>query len=81
MPAPLEKTAGAGDHVVAPAKERKTKMILHTLGFVVLGGAAGFAYHKLVGCASGACPITANPVISTLYGALIGFVASGGLGR
>jgi hypothetical protein len=56
-------------------------MILHTLAYVAVGGVAGFGYHKLVGCASGACPITANPFISTLYGALIGFVASGGLGH
>jgi hypothetical protein len=56
-------------------------MILHTLAYVVGGGALGFAYHKLVGCSSGACPITANPYISTLYGALIGLVAGGGLGR
>ena len=56
-------------------------MILHTLTYVVGGGAVGFAYHKLVGCSSGACPITANPYISTLYGALIGLFAGGGLGR
>ncbi len=56
-------------------------MLLHTLVYVVIGGGLGFGYHKLVGCSSGACPITANPYISTLYGALIGFMAGGGLGR
>lgn len=58
-----------------------SEMILHTLAYVIGGGVVGFAYHKLVGCSSGACPITANPYISTLYGALIGLFAGGGLGR
>lgn len=39
---------------------------------VVLGAAGGFAYYKFVGCRSGACPITSNPWISTIYGAVIG---------
>lgn len=45
--------------------------------FIVGGAALGFAYHRLVGCRSGACAITANPYISTLYGALMGFLLSG----
>jgi len=56
-------------------------MLWHMIVYVVGGGAAGFAYHKIVGCSSGACPITANPYISTLYGALMGFFVGGGLGR
>jgi len=56
-------------------------MILHTLAYVAGGAAFGFAYHKIVGCSSGACPITANPYISTLYGALMGFLVGGGLGK
>lgn len=41
---------------------------------VLLGGAGGFAFYKFVGCKTGTCPITANPWISTLYGALIGWL-------
>ena len=43
-----------------------------TLLGVLLGGIGGFAYYKFIGCASGTCPITSNPYISTLYGMIIG---------
>jgi len=40
----------------------------------VAGAVAGYAYNYYVGCASGTCPITSNPYISVLYGALAGFL-------
>jgi hypothetical protein len=46
---------------------------------VIVGAALGFAYHRFVGCRSGACPITATPYISTLYGAVLGYMLSGGV--
>ena len=39
---------------------------------VVSGAALGFTYQKLVGCPGGACPITSNPWVATVYGALLG---------
>ncbi len=45
--------------------------------FVVVGAVLGFGYHRFVGCRSGACAITANPYIATLYGALMGYLLSG----
>ncbi len=42
------------------------------------GAVLGFLYYKFIGCATGACPITSNPIISTLYGALIGLALSFG---
>lgn len=39
---------------------------------VALGAAAGFAYYTFVGCSTGACPITSDPMISTAWGAMIG---------
>ncbi|HOT12102.1 MAG TPA: DUF6132 family protein [Polyangiaceae bacterium] len=55
------------------------KMTVKLVVFVALGALAGFAYHKLVGCRTGACPITANPWITTVYGAVMGFLLSGGI--
>lgn len=39
---------------------------------VILGGAVGFAYYYFIGCKSGTCAITSSPVISTMYGVLLG---------
>jgi hypothetical protein len=62
-----------------PPVAQGTKKMLITAAFVVGGGALGFAYYKLVGCSTGACPITSNPWISTLYGALIGYFVGTGV--
>ncbi len=59
--------------------ERKVRKMLHLALSVVVGGGLGYAYYRFVGCASGACPISSNPYISTLYGAVVGYLISGGL--
>jgi hypothetical protein len=43
----------------------------------VVGAVLGFGYYKLVGCASGTCPLTSNPWISTLGGMLLGGLFGG----
>ncbi len=53
--------------------------MLHLALFVVGGGALGYAYYRFIGCASGTCPITSNPYISTIYGAFMGYLMSGGI--
>jgi hypothetical protein len=52
--------------------------MLRLILFVLLGAVSGFAYYRLVGCRSGTCPITSNPYVSTLYGAVLGFLLSAG---
>jgi len=48
---------------------KKNQLIFLGIGIGIL---AGFSYWYFVGCASGTCPITGNPYISALYGALVG---------
>ena len=52
-------------------------MMLKILIGVLVGGGLGFAYYKFVGCATGACPLTSHPVISTIYGAILGAIVAG----
>jgi hypothetical protein len=48
------------------------KKHLLTLVGVGLGIVGGFLYWKNVGCISGTCPITSNPINSSVYGAVMG---------
>jgi hypothetical protein len=49
----------------------RKKMIAIIVGAVV-GGTVGFFYYRFIGCRSGACIITGNPYVSTIYGAVLG---------
>lgn len=51
------------------------KSIIKLLIFSGVGASLGFAYYYFIGCQSGSCPITSNPIISTLYGLMVGVVA------
>lgn len=50
----------------------KRTMILRILIGAIIGGGLGFGWYKLVGCSTGSCPLSSNPVISTIYGAVVG---------
>jgi hypothetical protein len=66
-PAPGSNRSGA---------RKETRLLIRTVFGIVLGAALGFGLHRLVGCRTGACPIWASPYVSTLYGALLGFLLS-----
>lgn len=55
-------------------KKMYSKKLFRVALFLIMGASFGYAYYYLVGCYSGTCPITSNPVTSILYGALIGFL-------
>ena len=40
---------------------------------IIAGGLAGFLFFYFVGCKSGSCAITSNPVSSILMGSFFGF--------
>lgn len=50
-------------------KIKSYKLIL--LG-AIIGGVLGYAYYHFIGCRSGSCMITSQPIHSSLYGALMG---------
>lgn len=67
----LPRTSHGGpEGAVVHRKRFSMKLAL----FVVGGALAGYLYYRFVGCRSGACPITSSPIISTLYGAMLGFL-------
>jgi len=47
--------------------------LIKSISFTLLGASAGYAYHRFVGCDSGGCAITGNPVLSSVWGAAMGF--------
>ena len=49
----------------------KKNLIKLSIG-VIAGGLIGFSYYYFIGCKSGTCAITSNPVNSTMYGILLG---------
>jgi hypothetical protein len=49
---------------------------IKSITFIFLGAVAGFAYYYFIGCNTGTCPITSNPIISTTYGSVVGLLLS-----
>ncbi len=43
-----------------------------TIVGISAGLGAGYLYWQQIGCISATCPITSNPINSTLYGGLMG---------
>ncbi len=55
-----------------PEKKKNWKRYLPTMILAVVGAIGGYLYYRFVGCVSGACMITSNPYISTVYGLVLG---------
>jgi hypothetical protein len=51
-------------------------MIVRLIIGVVAGGLVGYGMYRFIGCSTGACPITANPWISTIFDMLFGALLS-----
>jgi ABC-type branched-subunit amino acid transport system permease subunit len=49
----------------------RKKMVAIVIGAAV-GGIVGYLYYRFIGCRSGACFITGNPYLSTIYWAVLG---------
>ncbi len=52
----------------------RKKFVLKFVLFAAIGASLGYGYYYFVGCRTGSCPITSNPLISTAYGALFGML-------
>jgi hypothetical protein len=52
----------------------KNKITLKLAAYILIGGAAGFAYYYFIGCTGNSCPITGNPYMSTGYGMAAGLL-------
>ncbi|MFZ2642754.1 MAG: DUF6132 family protein [Verrucomicrobiia bacterium] len=51
-------------------------MIMRIVVGAVIGAVAGFAWQRLAGCSSGACPLMSNAWISTAYGLVAGVLVA-----
>lgn len=47
------------------------EQVLAIIG-IILGAIGGYLYWHYIGCVSGTCPITSSPIMSTIWGALLG---------
>lgn len=43
-----------------------------TITGLATGAIGGYLYYYFIGCTSGSCAITSNPINSTLYGTVMG---------
>ena len=60
---------------------KKVKKWMRPTLFTIGGALAGLAYYHFIGCATGSCPITSNPLSSMVYMGLIGWLLSGVFGK
>ena len=54
----------------------KLKKWLPPFLFTVGGALVGLGYYYAVGCSTGSCPITSNPIITMIYMGVVGLLLS-----
>ena len=59
----------------------KLKKWLRPFLFTVGGALVGLGYYYAVGCSTGSCPITSNPIITMIYMGVVGLLLSGLFGK
>lgn len=60
---------------------KNKKKWLRPLLFTAAGALSGLGIYYFIGCPSGTCAITSNPIGSMAYVALIGWLLSGIFGK
>lgn len=61
----------------ADLNEGKFEELVDPVAVYPWGALVGLAYYYFVGCATGSCAITSNPINSMLYMGLMGWLLSG----
>jgi hypothetical protein len=57
-----------------PRQLRSRQYLLAVGLFTFAGVVGGYAYYALVGCKTGGCAITSSPVMSVIWGGLLGYL-------
>jgi hypothetical protein len=66
---------------ICPSKKRagqpEAGVILRLVIGAAIGAGLGYGWYRLVGCPTGACPLTRHPLITILYGLAMGMLVAG----
>ena len=62
-------------------EKMKIKKWLRPFLFTVGGALVGLGYYYAVGCSTGSCAITSNPIVTMIYMGVIGLLLSGLFGK
>jgi len=61
---------------VAGSSPKRAFPVYEIIG-IGIGAIGGFLYYQFYGCTSGSCPLNSNPWITTIWGALMGYLFVG----
>ena len=82
LPIYISYFAGGGERTTSKTLNGALGFVTgFTVVFVMLGALAGLGYYYVVGCSTGSCAITSNPIITMIYMGVIGLLLSGLFGK